>query len=90
MEKAKSIIAVVQIGVGVICLLIGVIIFLSFEVNFILAATLLFLGAGVTLHGVTNNNTDKSKKGQMLSRVATVCVIVASALIFYNMFFNSN
>lgn len=88
MEKAKSIVAVVQIGVGVICFLIGVSSFLL-SVNFILGATLLFLGAGVTLHGVTNNNTDKSEKGKMLSRVATVCVVVAAGLIFYNMFFNS-
>lgn len=88
MEKAKSIVAIVQIGVGVVCLLIGISSFLV-SVNFILGATLLFLGAGVTLHGVTNNNTDKSEKGKALSRAATVCVIVASGLIFYNMFFNS-
>lgn len=88
MEKAKSIVAVLQIGVGVICFLIGIGSFLL-SVDFILGATLLFLGAGVTLHGVTNNNTDKSEKGKMLSRIATVCIVVAAGLIFYNMFFNS-
>lgn len=88
MENNKSPFAVVQIGAGVICLLIGVSTFLV-SVNFILGATLLFLGAGILLHGITNNNTDKSERGKMLSRIATVCVIIASGLIFYNMFFNS-
>jgi hypothetical protein len=89
MENNKSPFAIVQIGVGIICLLIGIIIFLSFEVNYVLGATLLFLGTGILLHGVTNNNTDKSEKGKMLSLIATICVVIASGLIFYNMFFNS-
>ena len=88
MKNNKSAFAIIQIGVGVICLLIGVSAFFV-SVDFILGTTLLFLGTGVLLHGVTNNNTDKSEKGKMLSLVATICVVIASGLIFYNMFFNS-
>jgi membrane-bound ClpP family serine protease len=89
MENKKSAFAVVQTGLGIVCLLIGIIIFLSFEVNYVLGATLLFLGTGILLHGVTNNNTDKSEKGKRLSLIATICVVIASGLIFYNFFFNS-
>ena len=57
MENNKSVFAIVQIGVGIICLLMGVsAFFISIEV--ILGAILLFLGTGVLLHGITNNNTD--------------------------------
>jgi hypothetical protein len=88
MENNKSVFAIVQIGVGIICLLMGVsAFFISIEV--ILGAILLFLGTGVLLHGITNNNTDESERGILLSRIATFCVAIASGLIFYNIFFNS-
>lgn len=89
MKNNKSPFAVVQIGVGIICLSIGIMIFLQFWVDYVLGATLLFMGTGVLLHGITNNNTDKSERGILLSRIATCCVAMASGLIFYNIFFNS-
>jgi len=87
MEKKQSPFAIVQIGVGIACLLIGVSGFLL-SVDYILALEGLFLGAAVLLYGLINN-TVKAEKGKILSYIASGCMIIAFILIFYNSFFNT-
>jgi hypothetical protein len=88
MEKNHSPFAIVEIGGGIICLLIGVSGFLQ-NSNFILIFQNLFLGAGLLLYGLTNNNTDKSARGKMLSNIAAIFIIIVGLLSFYNYFYNS-
>jgi predicted membrane protein len=88
MKKNHSPFAVVEIGGGIICFLIGISGFLQ-HVDFLLIIQILFLGVGLLLYGLTNNNTDKSERGKMLSNIASIFMIIVGILSFYNYFYNS-
>ncbi|MDQ3041826.1 MAG: hypothetical protein M3R11_05530 [Acidobacteriota bacterium] len=57
--------------------------------NYMLASEALFLGAGILLYGLANNNKDKSEKGKMLSSMGSVFYVLGAILIFYNTFFHT-
>lgn len=78
--------AIVQIGLGIICILMGVSGF-TLAVQYNLALELIFFGVGVLLFGLANNNKDKSERGKMLTRIGAVFYIIGAILIFYNLFF---
>lgn len=86
MKENQSPFAIVQIGIGIVCILVGIGGFTLHE-NALLSLQNVFLGAGVLLYGLTNNNTDKSAKGKTLSYIASVFMILASVLIIYAIFF---
>lgn len=88
MEKNHSPFAIVEIGCGVICILLGINGFLK-HAGFVGIFQILFLGGGLLLYGLTNNNTDKSERGKMLSNTASVFMIATSILYFYNSFYGS-
>ncbi len=71
MEKKHSPLAIFEIGSGIICILIGVSGFVQY-VSFVVVFQILFLGAGLLLYGLTNNNADKSERGKMLSNIASI------------------
>ena len=88
MNKNHSPFAIIEIGSGIICLLLGVIGFVK-EGEIIMPLHIIFLGFGLLLYGLTNNNADKSERGKMLSNIASIFLIVASILFFYNYFYGS-
>lgn len=93
MLKNPSPFAVVQIGAGVICIMIAVGGFLL-KPHFIQALSLLFLGAGNLLYGLSNNSSDTSERGRRLSQVAlsqvaSASLVVCAVLSFYNAYFDS-
>ncbi len=88
MDKNYSPFAIVEIGCGIICLLLGVNGFLKSD-SYIPIFQILFLGAGLLLYGLTNNNTDKSERGKMLSNIASIFMIATSVLYFYIYFYGS-
>ena len=88
MEKNYSPFAIVEIGGGIICILVGISGFLK-GAGIVGAFQILFIGAGLLLYGLTNNNSDKSERGKMLSNMASVFMIVASILYFYIYFYGS-
>ncbi len=88
MEKKHSPFAIVEIGSGIICILAGISSFLK-EGRLILTFQILFLGFGLLLYGLTNNNADKSERSKLLSHIASVFMIVTSILYFFNYFYGS-
>jgi hypothetical protein len=89
MGKNFSPFAVVEIGGGIICLLIGVSEILQQNVSFTLILQLLLLGGGLLCYGLANNNTDKSERGGMLSNLGGVFMIIVGILSLYNYFYSS-
>ena len=87
MSENQSPYAVFQIGLGIICILIGASGFIL-SIRYLLALEALFLGIGVLLYGLANNNKDQSKRGKMLSNIGSVFYVLGAILIFYNTFFN--
>jgi hypothetical protein len=88
MKENQSPYAVFQIGLGLVCILIGVSGFIMSE-NYVLAFEALFLGIGILLYGLANNNKDKSERGKILTSIGSVFYILGVILIFYNTFFNT-
>ncbi len=82
MEKNQSVFAIVQIGIGIISILMGISVFIV-SVNYISGLNLLLMGTGVLLYGLTNNNADKSSKGKMLSFIASIFIVIASILKYF-------
>jgi hypothetical protein len=81
--------AVVQIGVGIIFILISVSSFI-FAAHQALAIQNLFLGAGILLSGLSDNNKDKSERGKILSYGGSVFSLIGAILVLYNTFLSSN
>lgn len=88
MKENKTPWAAVQIGSGIVCILIGLSGFIM-SANFALSLEVLFLGAGTLLFGLSNNNKNTSEKGKTLSVAGSVFFTLGVILIFYNTFFNS-
>ena len=88
MKENQSPYAIVQIGLGIVCILIGISGFIT-STHYILALEAVFLGAGILLFGLANNNKDKSERGKTLSSIGWVFYILGALLIFYNIFFHS-
>jgi hypothetical protein len=88
MKENQSPYAVFQIGLGIICVLIGISGFVL-SIRYVLALEAMFLGLGILLYGLANNNKDKSERGKMLTSVGSVFYVLGVLLIFYNLFFNS-
>lgn len=86
MEKNHSPFAIVEIGGGIIGLLIGISGFLLQD-NLIINFQLLFLGAGLLLYGLSNNKADKSERGKMFVNAASICIIVAAILSFLDYYY---
>ena len=86
MKESQSPYAIFQIGLGLICVLIGVSGFIL-SIRYLLALEALCLGTGILLFGLANNNKDKSEKGKMLSLIGSVFYVLGAILIFYNLFF---
>jgi hypothetical protein len=86
MKENKTPWAIFQIGLGLVCVLIGISGFIL-SAQFWLSLEALFLGVGVLLFGLTNNNTNKSDKGKTMSYTAYGFYILGVLLIFYNTFF---
>ncbi len=88
MEKNHSPFAIVEIGCGIICILLGIKGVLKSD-GFIPIFQILFLGIGLLLYGLTNNNTDKSEHGKTLSNFASIFMIATSILYFHIYFYGS-
>lgn len=88
MRENQSPYAIFQIGLGIACLLIGASGFIMSECR-LLALQSLFLGVGILLSGLTDNNKDKSEKGKTLASIGFVFYVLGAILIFYNTFFNT-
>ncbi len=88
MRQNQSLLAIFEIGLGLICILIAVGRFISAEHSLSVVKGL-FLGVGILLFGL-NNYRNKSEKGKMLSYVASTFMILGAILIFYEFFSNSN
>lgn len=82
MEKNHSPFAIIEIGGGIICFLMVVSSFVLQDVS-TTTFQLLFLGVAILLYGLSNNNTDKSKRGKMMSAIASVCIIISAIISFY-------
>ena len=85
MKENQSLYAVFQIGLGIICVLIGFSGFILSE-NFSLSLEALFLGIGILLFGLANNNKDKSERGKTLTNIGSIFSLFGTILIFYNTF----
>lgn len=88
MQENQSPYAAFQIGLGLICILIGGSGFFLSE-SFLLSLEALCLGIGILLYGLANNNKDKSERGKIFTAVGSFFYIIGMCLIFYNLFFNS-
>jgi len=88
MEENQSSYAIFQIGLGIVCLLIGTSGFIMSEHHMLTLQTL-FLGVGILLYGLTNNNKDKSERGKMLTSIGSVFYVLGVLSIFYNTFFHT-
>lgn len=88
MKENQSPYAIFQIGLGIACLLIGTSGFIMSE-HRMLALQSLFLGVGILLYGLANNNKDESEKGKMLTSVGSIFFVLGVILIFYNTFFHT-
>ena len=85
MNKNPSPFAIIEIGGGIIGLLIAASSFILLDVS-ILTFQLTFMGAALLLYGLSNNKVDKSERGKIMVTAASVCIIVAaifSLLAFY-------
>lgn len=89
MKENQSPYAVFQIGLGIVCVVIGVSGFVM-SMRYTLAFEAMFLGLGILLYGLANNNKDKSERGKLLTFVGSAFYVLGLILIFYNLFFNSN
>ncbi|MEP6902226.1 MAG: hypothetical protein ABJA66_10780 [Actinomycetota bacterium] len=85
MKENQSLYAIFQIGLGIICVLIGISGFILSE-NFSLSLEALFLGIGILLFGLANNNKDKSERGKTLTNIGSIFFLLGTILIFYNTF----
>jgi hypothetical protein len=85
MKENHSPYAAFQIGLGIICLLIGASGFILSK-NSSLSLEALFLGGGVLLSGLANSNTDKSERGKALTAFGTLLLCIGMVFIFYNTF----
>ncbi len=88
MKENQSSYAIFQIGLGIICILIGTSGFIR-SASYALSLEALFLGMGILLYGLSNNNKDKSAKGKTLTGIGSIFYILGVILIFYNTFFNT-
>ena len=88
MKENQSPYAVFQIGLGIICVLIGVSGFIK-SIHYMPALEAMFMGLGILLYGLANSNKDKSERGKRLTAVGSVFYVLGVILIFYNLFFNS-
>ena len=87
MKENQAPYAVFQIGLGIVCLLIGAGGFIM-SIRYLLALEAMFLGLGLLLYGLANNNKDKSNRGKMLTSIGSVFYVLGAILIFYDLFFN--
>ena len=86
MEKNHSPFAIVEIGAGIICLLMA----LSdafLETISILTIQMTFLGAALLFYGLSNNKADTSERGKMMVNAASICIIIAAILSFLNYYY---
>jgi hypothetical protein len=88
MRENQTPYAAFQIGLGIVCVLTGVSGFILSD-RYTLAFESLFLGLGILLYGLANNNTDKSERGKTLTTIGAIFYVLGAILIFYNLFFNS-
>ncbi|MEO8072968.1 MAG: hypothetical protein ABI686_06945 [Acidobacteriota bacterium] len=86
MEKNHSPFAIIEIGGGIIGLLIAASSFILQDVS-ITTFHLIFLGVALLLYGLSNNSADKSKRGKMMVNAASVCLIFAAILGFFDYYY---
>jgi hypothetical protein len=84
-EPKKKPAAVIQIGIGIVLILIsvGALIILSNELQYF---GFLLIGIGNLLAGFSNNNSDLSPKGKALSYASAGCIFVGLILTVYVLF----
>ncbi len=86
MKKNHSPFAILEIGGGIIGLLIAASSFIFQDIS-ILSFQLPFMGAALLLYGLSNNKADKSERGQMLVKAASICLIIAAMFSFIGYYY---
>ena len=85
MKENLSRYAIIQIVLGVSCILIGSLRFMT-STDFSSKLENLFIGFGLLFCGLANNGKDKSERGKIFNYAGNISLAVGISLMFYTIF----